>query len=67
MAQKTAKELMGEGELTSSPDDHFIDNLHVRLINCGIRTTSAKRIGSFMVPTFLAIFKKRLGGDPARF
>lgn len=55
MAKNLSEIFSGGKELTASLADYFLDHIHVRLISCGIRTTSCKRMSDFMMPTFLAV------------
>lgn len=58
MARNISEDFMGEGELADGLADYFIDSLRVRLIGCGVRTLSSRRISNFMLPTFLAVVYK---------
>jgi AraC-like DNA-binding protein len=58
MAQNISEIFAGEEDLADSFADYFIEHIHIRLIGCGIRTASEKRINNFMLPTFLAVAYK---------
>ena len=57
-AQNIAGTFAGESPLTDHPADYCMENLPIRLIGCGTRTISSRRVSNFMLPTFLAVVYK---------
>lgn len=48
----------GENEPWSLAD-HFIENIHIRLLGCGIEKTAAKKINDFLLPAFMLVYYKK--------
>lgn len=39
--------------------DYFIESIHVRLLGCGIKSSSTERVNNFLLPAFLVVYYKK--------